>query len=70
MRVWLQRGLGPKEMRELRAGPRTAQAAHVPGHDLRLLSLEPYPITGKPIAKSDYVATLIFSRAATADPER
>ena len=69
-RVWLQQGPGPKQMHELRAAAGAAQAVRVLGHELRLLRLDPYPVSGRPIAQGDYVATLSLSRSPTADPER
>jgi hypothetical protein len=41
----------------------------VPGIALRLVRLDPHPITGKAIAQGDYVATLALDRDASA-PER
>ena len=72
VRVWLQRGAGPRETRDLHTTPGTAQAANVLGLELRLLRLEPYPVSGSAIAKADYVATLALgpSTAAAAVADR
>ena len=69
-RVWLQHGSGPRETRELHAAPGAAQAVRVLDHELRLVRLDPYPVTGKPIAKADYVATLTLSRSSAAESDR
>jgi len=70
VRVWLQQGSEPREVRELHASSAAAQAATALGHELRLLSLDPYPVGDKAIAKSDYVATLTLSRRTATEPDR
>ncbi len=70
VKVWLQQGSGPKQTRELHVAPGAAQTATALGHELRVVSLDPYPVTGKTIANADYVATLMLNRGAAADPER
>ena len=72
LRVWLQQGSGPRLTRDLHAAPRAGQAAVALGHELRLVRLDPYPISGKVIAARDYVATLTLTpaRSAAADPDR
>ena len=69
-RVWFQQGSGPKETRELRTAPEAAQSARVLDQFIRLVRLDPIAITGKAIAKSDYVATLRLSRTAASEAER
>jgi hypothetical protein len=69
-RVWLQLGSSPRETRELHTAAGAAQAAYALDHELRLLRLEPYPVTGKAIAKGDYVATLRLARGSGSEPER
>ena len=67
VRVWLQRGTGPKESRDLHAATGGAREAPDPG--VRLLRLEPVPVVGRTLEPRDYVATLVFG-AAPAAPER
>lgn len=67
VRVWLQRGSGPKEVRELHTAPGATQAANAQNHEVRLLRLDPYPVTGKPIAKGDYSATLTLLRISASE---
>ena len=63
-RVWLQAGSAPREARELHTMPVRAPASSAPGPELRLLQLDPYPVTARTPVQSDYVVTLIFSPAA------
>lgn len=69
-RVWLQQGAGAKEAGELHTSAGAAQSARLLGYEVRLLRLDPYPITGKPIAQADYIATLLLSRSSTDAPDR
>ncbi len=64
-RVWLQRGGGAKQAGELKTSPGASQAVRLLGYEVRLLSLDPYPMSGKPIANADYIATLQLSRSLT-----
>ncbi|MBL0148431.1 MAG: hypothetical protein IPP87_06735 [Ideonella sp.] len=68
-RVWLQQGGGAKDVRELHTASGAAQAATALGHRLRLVRLEPYPVTGRVIVKEDYVVTLMLSRGAMTEVE-
>lgn len=70
LRVWLQSGAGPRELRELHTAAGARSTLQLPGHELRLLGLAPDAITGKTIARQDYVATLLLSRSASEAPER
>lgn len=63
VRIWLQQGDGPRMPRELRLPASSAQTAD---HDVQLLRLEPYPVTGRTPAPGDYVATLVLRPASTA----
>ncbi|MEO8739736.1 MAG: hypothetical protein ABI537_08540 [Casimicrobiaceae bacterium] len=69
-RVWVQQGSGPRETRDLHAASGAAQAVTVPGYELRLVRLDPYPVSGKSIASADYTATLMLSRTSTAESDR
>lgn len=57
VRIWLQDGAGLRKPRDLRLTPSTSQDD---GHDVQLLRLEPYPVTGRTPAQGDYVATLVL----------
>jgi hypothetical protein len=70
LRVWLQRGGGPREARELQATAAAADSVHALDHELRLLRLDPHPVSGRVPAAGDYVATLILTRGAAAASER
>jgi len=70
VRVWLQQGAGPRQTRELHAASGATQTVHVPGQELRLVSLDPYPVAGKTVATSDYVATLALSKISAAESDR
>lgn len=47
----------------LHTHPDSAAVARVAGHDIRLVDLDPDPVDGSPIPRSDYVATLRIDRA-------
>ena len=71
--VWLQRGSGPKEARELHTATGLAKGANDTGTidgELRLVGLDPYPIAGKDTAPGEYVATLMLSAGPPGDPIR
>lgn len=70
VRVWLQRGSAPRETRNLHTASGPAQAANVLGLDVRLLRLDPSPVSGRAIAKADYVATLALGHSAAAVSDR
>jgi hypothetical protein len=69
IRLWLQQAGGPRLTRELHTASNAPHVENAPGIDLRLVRLDPHPISGKAIAQGDYVATLALERAASA-PER
>jgi hypothetical protein len=70
VRIWLQKGTGPKQTHDLNGAAGPAQAVRVLDQELRLLRLEPYPVNGKLISREAYVATLSLVRSAAADPDR
>ena len=70
VRVWVQQGSGPRQTRELHVAPGAEQALPVSGHELRLIGLEPAAVSGRPIAKADYVATFTLSPGAGGAPLR
>lgn len=69
VRVWLQQAGGPRLTRDLHTASNAPHVENASGIDLRLMRLDPHPITGKAIAQGDYVATLALDRDASA-PER
>ena len=71
VRVWLQQAGGPRLTRELHTAPNAPHAENAPSHGLRLVRLDPLPITGKAIVQGDYVATLARDRdTSVTAPER
>ena len=71
VRVWLQQGGGPRLTHELHTASNTPHAENAPSHGLRLVRLDPVPITGRAIAQGDYVATLARDGdASVTAPER
>ena len=69
-RVWLQQGFVPRETRNLHTAPGSVQRANAFGHELRLVQLDPAPISGRTIDKSHYIATLTLTRGSTDAPDR
>ncbi len=64
MRVSLTRGeesLGDVKLTS-RVGEHDSTDGKVDGFSIRLISLEPYPESGKQVPKTDYVATLMVSQ--------
>ena len=71
VRVWLQQAGGPRLTRELHTASNPPHAESAPSHGLRLVRLDPLPITGKAIAQGDYIATLARDLdASVTAPER
>lgn len=70
VRVWLQKAPGPRERLELRTAPKEQGAMTYLSYDVRLVRLDPYPTSGRTIARGDYVATLELTRGSTAAPDR
>jgi hypothetical protein len=70
VRVWLQRPGEPKTPLELHTAT-NARPADTAASGLRVVRLEPVPISGKPIAPADYVVTLaIDGEPSSTAPER
>ena len=57
VRIWVQRASQAREIRELHASP-GAGSVRVSDLFVRLVRVDPMPITGRVIAKADYVVTL------------
>lgn len=70
LQVWVERGAGPRVVRELHATPGAAQTVRVLDYGLRLVRLDPQAVTGKVIAQGDYVATLMLSRDSATESDR
>lgn len=71
VRVWLQQAGGPRLTRELHTASNAHHAQNAPSHGLRLVRLDPLPITGKAIARGNYIVTLVRDRdASETAPER
>jgi len=70
VRVWLEYPAGPRQTFLLRTAPGPAQAARGAAHELRLLRLEPEPVSRRATAAREVTATLRLSRGPGADPER
>jgi len=70
VRLWLQKAPGPRERLELRTAPKEQTATRCLSYEVRLVRLDPYPVSGRPIAKGEYVATLELTRGSTAAPDR
>jgi hypothetical protein len=70
VRIWVQKGSGTRQAGELHAVSGDAQAMRLGAHELRLVRLDPHPIAGKALTKSDYVATLTLERGKAGEAER
>ena len=69
LRVWLRKGEREKTFLELRTSPEEAQSAGAQGYVVRLLRLDPYPVSGRLPASKDYVATLEVVRGSRGTAE-
>lgn len=69
VRVWLQKASETKETHELHTSPKEQGALSYLSHQVRLLRLDPYPVTGRTIARGDYLATFEATRGSSAPPE-
>lgn len=69
VRVWLQKAPGPKEAHELHTSSKEQGAVSCLGYGVKLLRLEPYPVSGKTIERGDYRATLEVTRGSSAPPD-
>jgi hypothetical protein len=64
VQIWVQRADGTKEQRELHTAARKPHAVGYPGFSIRLVSLTPFPFSGRAISPADYRVTLEFSEGA------
>jgi hypothetical protein len=67
VRVWLQDGAQPRLLLTLHLSTDPGPIGRALGHQVRLLRLEPDPVSGKPIAPAAYVATLTLTTGAAAN---
>ncbi len=72
VRVSLREAAAPKEIGELHISSQDEGALTWRGYEVKLLRLDPYPISGKAIPRGDYVATLEVTRgtSTSAAPDR
>lgn len=64
VRVWVQRGNGAKDVRELHTSAQAARMTRVDDVVLTLVALDPQPVANQAIDKSAYTATLMVQRSA------
>ncbi len=68
VRIRVQRGPGEKGMLDLHTSV-GARRAGWGDWSIRLVSLDPYPVSGRPVRTEDYVATLEATRGSSAEGE-
>jgi len=66
VRVWLQKASETREAHELHTSPKEQGAVSYLSYEVRLLRLDPYPVSGNTIARGDYRATLEVTRGSSA----
>lgn len=62
VRIWMSKAPAARESRDLETTPRAAEAVYG-AYRIRLVTLDPYPIADRAIRPSDYVVTLLVTRA-------
>lgn len=70
VRIRVQKADAAKRRLELHTASREKDTASAAGYEVRLLRLEPAPVSSKPTRQADYVATLSVSRGRGSTPER
>jgi hypothetical protein len=65
VRVWLQKASETKERLELHTAPNEEGDVSYRGYEVKLIRLDPYPISGKTIERADYQATFEVSRGSS-----
>jgi hypothetical protein len=71
VRVWLQKVSETKKTHELHTAPNEEGEVSYLGYEIKLIRLDPYPISGKTIEQRDYQATFEVTRgSSSAAPER
>jgi hypothetical protein len=64
--VWVESRSGARVMHDLHTSANRTQSAAMPGQELRLVTLEPYPVSGRTIAPNEYQATLMLTQPGSA----
>jgi len=67
VQVWVQRGSQAREQRELHTSARGPADAGFESWSIRLVALDPYPVSGRAIRQADYVATFEVTRGSPAE---
>ncbi len=70
VRVWLRKATEPKETLELHTSSKADRAVSALGYEVLLLRVDPYPVSGRTIARGDYAATLELTRGSSVAPDR
>jgi hypothetical protein len=65
VRVWLQKAGEPKQTRDLSTSSADEGASPYLGYEVKLLRLDPHPISGKALERGDYRATLEVTRGSS-----
>jgi hypothetical protein len=66
VRVWLRKAPGSKETHELHTSSKEQGAVSYLDYGVRLLRLDPHPVSGKTIERGDYLATFEVTRGCPA----
>jgi hypothetical protein len=69
VQVWVRRASEAKEQRELHTSARGPADAGFENWSIRLVALDPYPVSGRAIRQEDYVATLEVTRGSPGEGE-
>jgi hypothetical protein len=67
--IWVRRGSAEKRGFNLHTSGRGPGAADYDGWSVRLVALDPYPVSGRPVRRGDYVATLEVTRGSSGEGE-
>lgn len=67
--IWVQPAAGTKEKFVLHTSSKRASVTDFGDWSIRLVALDPYPITGRSISQTDYVVTLQVTRGASGEGE-
>jgi hypothetical protein len=70
VKVWMQQGSAPRQTRELRSAAGDPQRTRVGDMEVRLLQVDPYPISGRTTPPQAYIATLTLRRLSPSSTER
>jgi hypothetical protein len=70
VQLWLRKAGEAKETRELRSSSRDEGGSIYLGDEVKLLRLDPYPVSGRAIERGDYRATLEVTHGSADTPDR